>query len=99
MTIIRNSGNLHVSAIIAICYARNTVNHISKYMLFSPNQWTPLHLAAREGHMNTVESLISKGANINIDNDGVSMSHYMSDSVGSYENEHYYPSLVTACPE
>ena len=36
-------------------------------------QWTPLHIAAREGHMNTVELLINNGADINIqDTDGVS---------------------------
>ena len=40
---------------------------------FSLKQWTPLHLAAREGHMNTVEFLINNGADINIqDNDEVS---------------------------
>ena len=41
-------------------------------MLFL-KQWTPLHIAAREGHMNTVELLINNGADINIqDTDGVS---------------------------
>ena len=40
---------------------------------FSLKQWTPLHLAAREGHMNTVEFLINNGADINIqDTDEVS---------------------------
>ena len=40
---------------------------------FSLNQQTPLHLAAREGHMDTVEFLINNEADINIqDNDGVS---------------------------
>ena len=40
---------------------------------FSLNQQTPLHLAAREGHMDTVEFLINNGADINIqDNNGVS---------------------------
>ena len=40
---------------------------------FSLNQQTPLHLAARKGHMNTVELLINNGADINIqDTDGVS---------------------------
>ena len=40
---------------------------------FSLKQWTPLHLAARGGHMNTVEFLFNNGADINIqDNDGVS---------------------------
>ena len=35
---------------------------------FSLKQWTPLHLAAREGHMTTVEFLINNGADINIQN-------------------------------
>ena len=40
---------------------------------YSLKQWTPLHIAAREGHMNTVELLINNGADINIqDTDGVS---------------------------
>ena len=40
---------------------------------FSLKKWTPLHIAAREGHMNTVELLINNGADINIqDNDEVS---------------------------
>lgn len=33
---------------------------------YSLKQWTPLHIAAREGHMNTVELLINNGADINI---------------------------------
>ena len=32
---------------------------------FSLNQQTPLHLAAREGHMDTVQLLVSKQANTN----------------------------------
>ena len=37
-------------------------------------QRTPLHFAAREGRKLTVESLVDKGANINIrDNSGVSI--------------------------
>lgn len=40
---------------------------------FTLKQWTPLHLAAREGHMTTVEFLINNEADINIqDNDEVS---------------------------
>ena len=36
-------------------------------------QWTPLHMAAGEGHKNSVESLLNKGAEVNITNhDGVS---------------------------
>ena len=32
---------------------------------FSLNQQTPLHLAAREGHMDTVQLLVGKQANTN----------------------------------
>lgn len=32
---------------------------------FSLNQQTPLHLAAREGHMDTVQLLVDKQANTN----------------------------------
>ena len=32
---------------------------------FSLNQQTPLHLAAREGHMDTVQLLVGKHANTN----------------------------------
>ena len=37
-------------------------------------QWTPLHVAAREGYMYTVKSLVEKKANIKLTNkDGVSV--------------------------
>lgn len=38
-----------------------------------PHQWTPLHLAATSGHVDTAQLLVDKGANINSkDNGGVS---------------------------
>ena len=41
--------------------------------LLSPHQDTPLHMAARNGHTDTVKCLIDKGAGINItDERGVS---------------------------
>ena len=36
--------------------------------LLSPHQDTPLHIAARNGHTDTVQCLIDKGAGINIKN-------------------------------
>ena len=40
--------------------------------IFFLHQWTPLHWAAREGKVGTVQLLIEKGVEINIkDNDGV----------------------------
>ena len=42
------------------------------YCLFC--QWTPMHVAAKEGRKSTVECLVKKGAKINIeDKDGVSI--------------------------
>ena len=39
----------------------------------SPHQDTPLHLAAKGGHLDTVKYLVEKGANIHCkDGDGVS---------------------------
>jgi len=41
--------------------------------LLSLHQYTPLYMAARNGHTDTVQCLIDKGAGINIkNNDGVS---------------------------
>ena len=43
------------------------------WLTFSPNQMTPLHVAAENGRFGLVKPLVKKGANINIqDNDGVS---------------------------
>ena len=41
------------------------------FRFVSPHQYTPLHWAAVNGHIDTVQSLINKGAEINIrDNHG-----------------------------
>ena len=43
--------------------------------LLSPHQDTPLHMAAQNGHTDTVKCLIDKGAVINVKNNyGVSLS-------------------------
>ena len=34
--------------------------------IYSPHQFTPLHIAAKAGHVDTVRCLVDKGANINI---------------------------------
>ena len=41
---------------------------------------TPLHLAARQGHVDIVRYLVDKGADLNIkDEDGVSEQEYTAD--------------------
>ena len=43
-------------------------------MFHSLHQWTPLHIAAKQGQQDMVEYLIGKEASIDIkDNDGVSV--------------------------
>ena len=37
-------------------------------LVASPHQWTPLYCAALEGHVDTVQVLIEKGADINVKN-------------------------------
>jgi len=47
--------------------------YISKSSSFSLLQRTPLHIAAGKGYTDTMESLVTKGADVNIkDNAGVS---------------------------
>ena len=47
---------------------------LSKYF-GSLYQWTPLHVAAKEGRDHTVEQLVNRGADISIkDKNGVSMT-------------------------
>ena len=42
------------------------------HLVASPHQWTPLYCAALEGHVDTVQVLVEKGADINVkNNDGV----------------------------
>ena len=42
------------------------------FRFFAPRQMTPLHWAARQGKVGTVQILIEKGTDINIkENDGV----------------------------
>ena len=43
-------------------------------LVHSLHQWTPLHIAARQGHQDIVEYFIGEKASINTeDNDGVSV--------------------------
>ena len=49
----------------------------SSNLVSSPHQWTPLHHAARGGHVGAVELLLQAGADVNIkDNVGVSEYDY-----------------------
>ena len=48
--------------------------------VYSPHQWTPLHEAARKGHVDIVRYLVEQGADINIkDEDEVSEWEYTAD--------------------
>ena len=52
----------------------------STWFFISPYQLTPLHVAARAGHMDTVRCLVDKGADVNIQNNkGVSECEYTAD--------------------
>ena len=49
-------------------------------LVYSSHQWTPLHFAAREGHVDIVRYLVDKDADLNIKNeDGVSEREYTAD--------------------
>ena len=49
-------------------------------LVYSSHQWTPLHFAAREGHVDIVRYLVDKVADLNIKNeDGVSEREYTAD--------------------
>ena len=39
-------------------------------MVPSPLQWTPLHKAARVGHVGAMELLLQAGADVNIQDEG-----------------------------
>ena len=43
------------------------VDHVKNFFVnYSPHQYTPLHTAAREGHVDMVRYLVDKGADPNI---------------------------------
>ena len=46
----------------------------STFFINSPHQYTPLHLAAEGGHVDTVRYLVDKGADLNIKNDWFKVS-------------------------
>ena len=43
-----------------------TVQLMQKFVCTVQNQWTPLHLAAQNGHVEVVETLIKSGADISV---------------------------------
>ena len=48
-------------------------SQVAMFKIFSPHQWTPLHLAVRDGRLDEVRLLVDKGADICIkDINGVS---------------------------
>ena len=56
----------------------------STFFIYSPYQRTPLHIAAREGHVDIVRYLVDKDADPNIkDEDGVSECEYTADCLFS----------------
>ena len=49
-------------------------------MIASSHQWTPLHMAAYNSNLDTVQHLIVTGADLNIRTDkGVSVDYYIKD--------------------
>ena len=50
-------------------------------LIYSPHQWTPLHLATGAGHVDIVRCLVDKGADPNIKDKqyGVSEQEYTAD--------------------
>lgn len=44
--------------------------HGGPCLVYSPHQDTPQHRAAREGHVDTVKCFVSKGADIDIKDEG-----------------------------
>ena len=68
------SGVSHFVVVVLLCY---TCYHLpsvpSSNLVSSPEQRTPLHCAAKWGHVGAVDYLIQAGADVNIkDDDGVS---------------------------
>ena len=66
--------------IVSFYYVNNSVSTL--YMLyifvsccFLQNKWTPLHVAAKNGHLAVVEALVKSGAVLGID---MVVSMYMS---------------------
>ena len=77
---------ISVLNIFFVCYVTKKVVHFFMFCIsnailmttcmFLPCQRTPLHIAVREGHVNIVNLLVDKGADISSKDDrGVSMCH------------------------
>ena len=59
------------------CETSLFLNHSCIYLLKSLYQRTPLHIAAREGYLNTARNLVNQGADIKIkDVTGVCVRDY-----------------------
>ena len=56
------------------------VDHVHPFLIYPPHQCTPLHNAARLGHVDIVRYLVEQDADPNIkDIDGVSGQEYTAD--------------------
>ena len=66
--------NCSQNQLFNLIWHTNKINKQQQLLFHSLYQWTPLHIAARQGHQDIVEYLIGEKASINIeDNDGVSI--------------------------
>ena len=84
MIIIILSNYIKYEIILSLEYDSSlTLSGISMFAPFSRSTFTPLYVAAYEGHVECVRVLLEKGANIDSQN-RVSEESYSSDCIISY---------------